>query len=166
MVLPSDQWRPVHPGPLVLGVLVSDAEPEGVPVASGQEVPHEGLAGGAAGGQGRSEEDFLLPPSGGAAESYLLLGRGDDGQVASFAAAVVLAAAPALRRLRHHVAAAAEGVPAVGAGQQRRRRPRALLSNDFCWTLRRTREQRSGGVWVFFFKYYLSSLISFSPAHL
>lgn len=54
MVLPSDQWSPVHPGPLVLGVLVSDAEPEGVPVASGQEVPHEALAGGAAGGQGRT----------------------------------------------------------------------------------------------------------------
>lgn len=64
VVLPSDQWRPVHPDPLVLCVLVSDADPEGVPVASGQEVPHEGLAGGAAGGQGRSEEDFLPPPSG------------------------------------------------------------------------------------------------------
>lgn len=140
VVLPSIQWRPIHPGPLVLGLLVSDANPEGIPVASGQEVPNEGLAGGAAGCQRRSEEDFQPPPSDGAAESYLLLRCGDDGQVASSTTAVVLAAEPALRHLRHEVAAAAEGLPAVGAGQQHWWRPRTL-SNDF-WTLRSTKEQK------------------------
>lgn len=44
--LPSDQRRPVHPLPLVLGVLVGDAEPEGVPVASGEKIPQKRLAGG------------------------------------------------------------------------------------------------------------------------
>lgn len=95
-VLPCNQWRPVHPGPLVLGVLVCDADPERVPVASGQQVPHKGLAGGAARGERRH---FLPPTSKVAAEFYLLLSRGDDGQVASFVATVVLAAAPAQGRL-------------------------------------------------------------------
>lgn len=95
-ILPSNQWRPVHPDPLVLGVLVSDADPEGFPVTSGQQVPHEGLAGGVAGGEWRTS---YLHPVGGAAESYLLLSRGDDGQVSSFALTVVPAGAPAQERL-------------------------------------------------------------------
>lgn len=52
--VPPVQWRPVHPDPLILGVVVSDPNPEGIPVASGQEVPHKGLAGEALGGQRRT----------------------------------------------------------------------------------------------------------------